>query len=642
LLKISVLGKWANKSKDPKGIYEILLATPLKIHSARKVKRMFRADLLAIISSDGMCPNAPIYIQVCIWCEWYPSDTGFIEGINNMIKAAKLFAPSITDSLLSSRVTGRLAILDEGVKPWKVSDMEPRMELAIRTATNFYTDADGIMGDLDRWKTPLPTTTFHQPQIPCSPLPFPLATMLWARHYNAMWVAKVRLTNGWAMRAMLVLPCLDPESDDTNHKQPRTFCCPLTHGWSAHLCPCDVERLEKGVSVKPRYPLSYVSSILLFAGEYHRREQSLPFIAWTVSECDNKLKDEDLLGLLAPWTPPKSYKGATAILSITDDSIEAEDTDVLGPDPDHAEANDLYDDVDPDSLEAGTLADINADTALLQNEAVGGPGGIVDQALEAASFGGIIMSDQEEADIVQETLESLKQEGTHSPPSPLDLVGTGSIDDAIFEAALQSWRQAFTLGMDAGRLAAYQRSQNLTLPVSSGNACLLVRGVRTTSGSPNVSSVVSTYFHWPATTTSKKLDGVEVRVDHNHRLIFSIVGVTVMSGTVCRPLRFKCLEYPLGEDFDILLHDVGQRMSKDKGLSRPRLPDVVVRFKSMCDIALARKAPAAVLGENDSENVIMKGAGASSCFVCKSDQPPPSTCSICMRATHGSCVDVLS
>ena len=80
----------------------------------------FAGGLQAILDSGGCCPCRPLFLQVAVWCEYAPSDTHHNEGINNMIIQAQALAPVMKEPLLSSRVTGRLALLPEGLDHCKV------------------------------------------------------------------------------------------------------------------------------------------------------------------------------------------------------------------------------------------------------------------------------------------------------------------------------------------------------------------------------------------------------------------------------------------------------------------------------------------------------------------------------------------
>ena len=55
---------------------------------ARKLKRLFAPELEEVIVSGGQCP-AVLWLLVGAWSEFWPSGTGYIEGINNMTTAAK-------------------------------------------------------------------------------------------------------------------------------------------------------------------------------------------------------------------------------------------------------------------------------------------------------------------------------------------------------------------------------------------------------------------------------------------------------------------------------------------------------------------------------------------------------------------------
>ena len=83
--------------------------------TARKLKRMYADELQSVLDSEGQCPGL-LFLQVALWSEAWPSDTGYIEGINNMIIAAALFAPNMKLPLMSSRIVGRCELLPPGLR----------------------------------------------------------------------------------------------------------------------------------------------------------------------------------------------------------------------------------------------------------------------------------------------------------------------------------------------------------------------------------------------------------------------------------------------------------------------------------------------------------------------------------------------
>jgi hypothetical protein len=230
------------KCDDRLRVVRHLLATPghqLEV-TARSVKANFAAELQIVVGSDGLCVGGAglLWLQIAIWCEAMPSDTGYIEGINNMIISAASFAPAMKLPLLSSRVVGRCALLPEGfANSSKVSHMAPAMNEMVRRSTCAVSMGNRIMDDLDRFATPTPRALAPTAAIPCRPSPFSATALTWARHHNAKWVSHIRRYESFPLRCLIVLPGLpDPSGVGVGVG----YLAPHTHGWSAHLCQCEV------------------------------------------------------------------------------------------------------------------------------------------------------------------------------------------------------------------------------------------------------------------------------------------------------------------------------------------------------------------------------------------------------------------
>ena len=220
------------------GVAEHLLATPderLEI-TARKLKLMFGKDLQTIVDTGGQCPGR-LWLQVALWSEWMPSDSQYIEGVNNMLLSAHMCAPNIHGPLLSCRVVGRCALLPSGGVGFnycRFREMEGTMNEMIRRATDAFPQAHNVMEDIYRFASPTPLVAEITPKQPCVPSPIPAVALKWARHYNAKLIDYLRASDGWLLRRLLVLP--DPERDG----ELAFYLAPHVHGWSAHLLRCEV------------------------------------------------------------------------------------------------------------------------------------------------------------------------------------------------------------------------------------------------------------------------------------------------------------------------------------------------------------------------------------------------------------------
>ena len=198
--------------------------------SAKKLMHMFAHELTCVVDSGGQCPGL-LWLQVAMWCKAIPSDTGYIEGVNNMIISAAVVAPAIKLPLLSSRIVGRCALLPAGVNTAKTSEMKGPMAEAVQHACNAFVRGQDIAGCQTRWRTPPPLESSLVPAR--QPCPFSPTAMTCWRHYNAKWIAYVRSAGGFPLRCLLSLP--DPDAEG----QYIGYITPHIHGWSGHLLECE-------------------------------------------------------------------------------------------------------------------------------------------------------------------------------------------------------------------------------------------------------------------------------------------------------------------------------------------------------------------------------------------------------------------
>ena len=201
------LAKHGKHIKDPDRVRvaEWLISTPAELLevNARKLRRMFSAELESVVSTGGKCPGL-LWTQIAIWCEAesIPSDTHFIEGINNMIILTARDAPVMKDPLLSSRVQGRLALLpDQGERSRhmdhaSVKDMMGPIAKVADAAVQFLSGANVVMSDIHRFETPAPAAPVSKAAIATYPAAYQTSVMEWARHYNAKAISQTNWPKG--------------------------------------------------------------------------------------------------------------------------------------------------------------------------------------------------------------------------------------------------------------------------------------------------------------------------------------------------------------------------------------------------------------------------------------------------------------
>ena len=113
-----------------------------------------------------------------------------------MIQQALVFAPGMMLPLLSSRIVGRLALLEGTTSSYKMSDVKPRANEVFTAAYDYYDKAHELMGDLTRFRTLDPLPKPQERRIPISPEPFTNKVLTWARHWAAKWISHLRTMEG--------------------------------------------------------------------------------------------------------------------------------------------------------------------------------------------------------------------------------------------------------------------------------------------------------------------------------------------------------------------------------------------------------------------------------------------------------------
>ena len=135
-----------------------------------------------------------------------------------------------------------------------------------------------------------------------------------------------------------------------------------------------------------------------------------------------------------------------------------------------------------------------------------------------------------------------------------------------------------------------------------------------------------------------RLDGREVRVDRN-KLVFSVAWNYPL-------LEFKSPRNPCGEDFILLLADVGMRMQQVRQAERPEVSSTVLRYRSMVDIAVSQKAFTVLASQASSSSMHASPppapeelhVGVDQCAVCNKSYEPLVTCAFCTGTAHQRCL----
>eukprot|EP00959_Pyramimonas_sp_CCMP1952_P282985 5915108-Pyramimonas_sp.AAC.1 len=118
------------------------------------------------------------------------------------------------------------------------------------------------------------------------------------------------------------------------------------------------------------------------------------------------------------------------------------------------------------------------------------------------------------------------------------------------------------------------------------------------------STTIVSFIHWPF------LKGVANRNTAIGREVMVEEGCFAFSVPAMFPqITFKSKKHPDGHRFTPVLADVGERMQQVRKHERPKVPDLALRAKRMCEVALSLKAigPGAV-------------AHSSVCALCGKDE----------------------
>ena len=246
--------------------------------------------------------------------------------------------------------------------------------------------------------------------------------------------------------------------------------------------------------------------------------------------------------------------------------------------------------------------------------------------------------------VVKDVLAEIVESGVPPTSDASDL----SDDAAQYEKAFPTWLRNFQEGIQAGRMAAGQRTGQL--PPPSGHASLLLREVN--------GACVTNFIHWPKVKkfSNHGLEGREVLVDLNGNFIFSV-------GNAFPLITFQTKQYPGGCKYTTLIADVGARMEQVKESERPHVPRDVLRYRDMVDTAAMRhlaaaeavaaaasassgsassSAPAAPVPIPKPAAATTISSRASGCLICLSQRQPKFTCCLCLQDYHNLCDEKFS
>ena len=561
--------------------------------NARKLKLMYTDEMQQVILSGGVCPGL-LWLQVAIWSEALPSDTGYIEGINNMIISAFSQAPTMKLPLGSSRIVGRCALLKAGVNHCSVRHMVAPMNDMVGKATDSFSLAQAILSDVDRFTTPPPISDEIKPSRSISPSQFSPTVMQWARHYNAMWIKHVR-KHDFPLRCLLVL--------QNGDGQTMTYLTPHVHGYSGHLLICEVTEVASGRKIDVRRPLAYKRSEHAFAEMFVCKELALPFCSWGVSPDTSALLDESIIGRLEPWQPPHERRRVTR-LAIADVSVSDEQP------------------TEDDNLDIGAEAESDADRLDYET-------GVCEP--EELSQGERDLLTPGVAKLVEDKLDGIDAaEAFHDPNSLLKdalesvvaefgsfvLVADELLTVEACETALRVWSPSLRLSLQAAHEVALQPSAKI--PPANRNASLLLH--------QEADAYIVKFVHWVRGATSRSLKGRTVMTEN---------GKFVCSVATWFPITDFNASPPT-----IIMADVGARMLKVRKPERPAVPRTSLRMKEMCEIAVGRKVlldPCALAAGEVAPSV----SGVSPCFICTQGTFPLLTCAVCVMTYHETCCDTL-
>ena len=437
------------------------------------------------------------------------------------------------------------------------------------------------------------------------------------------------------------------------------FLAALTHKWIAYVFECEVESVAPGVKVSPKRPITYISSDLLFASCYERRELALPTTMWSISSTDTLL-EESLIATLGPVVfkrtagtgngcngkPRLAIKDKPAEPAdpmSTSDSEESEEESYESYESDH-EADAEVTGAAPATLagddaaatqEAAAPSVLGADQSLLDDDHHVFHGGADDDGPDLGDIAGTgvcepvlltkeegeLLSDAAFAKRVDEKLAAIHSgDGTdinESDDNVLEEVKNAiaavlaegdshagavtsteakHISGETYDVAFEKWFSEFFRSVEAANAMQNRRG---VVPPTTANASLVIRTVGC--------SMVTTWVHWPA-KQRRNLAGREIKLDEKGCFIFSVAAAYPL-------IEFKTSttsqtkHRPDGVPFSVLLDDVDAKMEQVKKGERPAVPRWALRTRDMADIAISKKATA---GSDDTLAV----AAVAPCFVC--------------------------
>jgi len=143
--------------------------------TARKILKLFRKQLQAVIASKGKVPLQLYAVMKTVVDNW-PADNQELEGVMSLIKLVLLAGPTTTDKQLDARVgiVKHIGVGTTETKGMKWSLLEGRYNAAIEEAIAHHGETKKIICDPDRFAPvipclrDIPTGNLNPPAVACT------------------------------------------------------------------------------------------------------------------------------------------------------------------------------------------------------------------------------------------------------------------------------------------------------------------------------------------------------------------------------------------------------------------------------------------------------------------------------------------
>lgn len=195
-------GRLSQPTQRRRKIAEEILATAdnLLDHNSLKLKHLCAFDLRHVRASGCMVPGSLLHAILSITALNLEIDSGEVESLNSMIKAAMSLANNsgMSLELLSSRVNSRKTLMMTARKTVgsrvgnTYTELKPVAESLARTSLLYQSFEEQSLADVERWSPPPPVPlTVNKPATydPSSSLS---PAQKWAVKYNKLFMQAVR------------------------------------------------------------------------------------------------------------------------------------------------------------------------------------------------------------------------------------------------------------------------------------------------------------------------------------------------------------------------------------------------------------------------------------------------------------------